>query len=230
MSETNSSDLRVPMADVARFVRQLSHDLRNQLNAAELQSAYLKEIASDAEIKDEVQRLRGMLGEMSTALQRLTGSLATPKLTEMSYESKALLEDFEAKVRTEFPENSAEIEWDVNVGESVVSIDPQLFLQSLLHLVGNAFQHARGSGPIKISANANGELRIAVTEPKTGFAESTAAWGREPFRNLKHGHYGLGLHRVRNIIEAHRGQIEARNDSASSSLVTIIVLPLVEQN
>src|SRR3954471_14607613 len=61
-----SDALVVPMLTIVNFLRQLSHDLRNQLNAAELQSAYLKEIASEGEIKEEVQRLRGMLGEMST--------------------------------------------------------------------------------------------------------------------------------------------------------------------
>src|SRR3954453_15190255 len=80
-----SDELGVPMPTIVNFLRQLSHDLRNQLNAAELQSAYLKEIASEGEIKAEVQRLRGMLGEMSPALQRLTTSLASPKLNEMSY-------------------------------------------------------------------------------------------------------------------------------------------------
>src|SRR3954451_5920997 len=93
-----SDDLVVPMPTVVNFLRQLSHDLRNQLNAAELQSAYLKEIASEGEIKDEVQRLRGMLGEMSTALQRLTISLASPKLNEMSYEAAMFLEDLQEKV------------------------------------------------------------------------------------------------------------------------------------
>jgi hypothetical protein len=36
----SAADLQVAMPDVARFVRQLSHDLRNHLNAAELQSAF----------------------------------------------------------------------------------------------------------------------------------------------------------------------------------------------
>ena len=54
------ADIQVPMAVVVRFIRQLSHDLRNDLNAAELQSAFLKEIAEDGESRRaEVQRLRG---------------------------------------------------------------------------------------------------------------------------------------------------------------------------
>src|SRR3954467_1677022 len=135
--------LVVPMPTIVNFLRQLSHDLRNQLNAAELQSAYLKEIASDGEIKEEVQRLRGMLGEMSTALQRLTTSLASPKLNEMSYEAAMFLEDLQEKVATQFAEKSAEIDWRVNVGPSVICIDPQILPQAMLELISNAFQHGR---------------------------------------------------------------------------------------
>ncbi|HET9856838.1 MAG TPA: hypothetical protein VFP99_03315, partial [Chthoniobacterales bacterium] len=51
----------VPWVDMVNFVRQLSHDLRNNLNAVELQSAYLAELAEEGEMKTEVQRLREMV-------------------------------------------------------------------------------------------------------------------------------------------------------------------------
>src|SRR5205085_3517288 len=48
MPEKSSQNLNhsssVPWDDVVRFVRQLSHDLRNDLNALELQSAYIAEL------------------------------------------------------------------------------------------------------------------------------------------------------------------------------------------
>ena len=40
-SEAPTDSLTVPWSDTVRFVRQLSHDLRNDLNAIELQSAYI---------------------------------------------------------------------------------------------------------------------------------------------------------------------------------------------
>ena len=225
------TDLQVPLADVIRFIRQLSHDLRNQLNAAELQSAYLKEIADDGEVKDEIQRLRAMLGELGTSLQRLTAALAAPKLTQMPYAANAFVEDFKQKVAAQFPEKSGEITWEVNAGNGSVEIDPQLLQQAILELITNAFQHGRGSGPIRVHARAgDGELALSISEPKAAFTESTEQWGREPFRKVKHGHYGLGLLRARKIIEAHRGRLEARHDSSSSSLVTTVFLPLAEKD
>ncbi len=214
------------MADVVGFIRQLSHDLRNQLNAVELQSAFLKEIANEAEVKEEIKRLREMLSEMGTSLHRLTSSLATVRLNEMRYEAAAFLEDLQQKVATQFPEANGEIDWKIEVGASALNIDPQLLTQALLELIGNAFLHERGSGKIRIAATAKDTLRLTITEPKTNFAQTTEKWGQEPFRKVKHGHYGVGLHRVRHIIEAHGGELRASHDSSSSSLITTIVLPL----
>ena len=222
--------LLLPMPQVVGFIRQLSHDLRNHLNAAELQSAYLNEISEDAETKEEVKRLRGMLGEMGQSLERLTNSLAAVRLTEMPYEAASFVEDLQQKVKQLHPNESAEIGWESQVGKAMLMIDPQILQQALLELFANAFRHSRGSG--KLTAHAaieRNEFVFELREPKANFALPLEEWGREPLRTVGHGHYGLGLHRVRIIIEAHRGQFHVRHDSASSSLVTRITLPLAER-
>ncbi len=224
-----SGDLCIPVPDVVRFIRQLSHDLRNHLNAVELQSAFLKEIATEPEVKEELQRLRAMLSEMNGALQRLTTSLATPQLTEMPYEASVFMEDWQAKQQREQPEQSAQIEWSIRAGDATLQIDPQALAQALLELTTNAFQHARGQGPIRIEAEAGEDFRIRIAEPKSDFTEPTERWGQEPFGKVKHGQYGLGLYRARNIIEAHRGRLEAHHDPAASTLFTTIVLPLADK-
>ena len=214
------------MPVVVRFVRQLSHDLRNHLNAAELQSAYLKEIAGEAEVKTEVQRLRGMLSELGASLQRLTASLAQVKLTEMPYDALALVEDLQQKVAALRPNEAQTVEWTIDLPEVSLPIDPQLLLQAILELFSNAMQHGRGLGPLRARAEVkDGQFLLELHEPKTNFDRSTDDWGREPFRQVGHGHYGLGLHRARLIIEAHAGRLDARYDAPSSTLVTTVILP-----
>src|SRR5437870_10985736 len=92
----------VAWPDVVKFVRQLSHDIRNNLNAVELQSAYLAELAQDVEMKNEVQRLRGMISEIGTSLQRLTAglSMTTPNL--IPYPAADFVEDMKQKLAKEF--------------------------------------------------------------------------------------------------------------------------------
>ena len=57
-NEANSAETNqeIPWENFVMFVRQLSHDLRNQLNAAELQSALIGELTSDEEWKSEARR------------------------------------------------------------------------------------------------------------------------------------------------------------------------------
>ena len=56
LPEGSSDSISVAWTDIVRFVRQLSHDLRNHLNAAELQAVYIGESTGDAEIKEPVRR------------------------------------------------------------------------------------------------------------------------------------------------------------------------------
>src|SRR3979409_629368 len=63
-SKPSPTEIQVSMPEVVKFIRQLAHDLRNHLNAAELQSAYLMEIAENNEVREEIKRLRGMIGQV----------------------------------------------------------------------------------------------------------------------------------------------------------------------
>jgi K+-sensing histidine kinase KdpD len=228
-NSTPNRDIQVPMPDVVKFVRQLSHDLRNHLNAAELQAAYLAEIAQDSEVKEEIKRLRAMVSELGTSLQRLTSTLSTARLTLMAYVAGDLLDDLRQRLAADYPNESATIEWSVQLGDASLQIDPQALQLALLELFANAFRHDRAEGAISVEARIEGDRFICtIREPKRGFERSTENWGREPFRTIGQGHYGLGLHRARAIIEAHDGQLNAHYDSSASFLVTTVVLPVAQ--
>jgi K+-sensing histidine kinase KdpD len=228
-NSTPTPELQVSLPDVVKFVRQLAHDLRNHLNAAELQSAYLAEIADEPELKEEIKRLRAMVSEVGANLQSLTAALGQARLTEMPYSAADFVGDLQQRLVAEHPDEGARVQWDVQVGDASLRIDPQVLLPALTELFANAFRHGRGEGLISAEARIAGDCFLfTIREPKRSFERSTENWGREPMKSVGQGHYGLGLHRTRSIIEAHRGQINARYDSPSSSLITTVALPLAE--
>ncbi len=225
MSATDSS---IPWPQVTRFISQLNHDIRNHLNAIELQSAFLGEIVEGDEAKGEVRRLREMTAEMGAQLQRLSSQIAKIQLHPMPYVAAELGEDLRAKIATEFAEEAANIEWQLSLGTESLEIDPQLLLDAFAELFANAFSHPRGDGPVVFAARAeSSNLIITLREPKPAPIASTEDWGQSPLAQLRHGHYALGLFRARSIFEAHHGTYQAHFDPAAAVLTTTVTLPLV---
>src|SRR3982751_2913892 len=125
--QTQSGErIDVAWPDVIRFIRQVSHDIRNHLNAVELQSAFLAELATEPELKEEVQRLRKMVSESGNALQKLSIRLNPPGANITSYSASDCVEDLRSKLRTEFPGQARTVEWTVEVPNGNMRIDPLL--------------------------------------------------------------------------------------------------------
>lgn len=218
----------IAMSDVVRFMRQLSHDIRNSLNAAELQAAYIAEIATDAEVSDELKRLREIIGELGTMLQKLTFALGDLKLAAIPYGARDFVEDAQQAIEREFPGAKGATKWNVKVAAgATVEIDPQLLQRAFVELFDNAIRHRPGDAPINVSAKiAGGEFVFTLAEPKASQLGEPPPLIALPFQKMSHGHYGLGLYRVRRIIGEHGGRFEQRYDSATAQLLSEVRLPL----
>jgi K+-sensing histidine kinase KdpD len=226
-SETRSNLLTVPWSDTVRFVRQLSHDLRNDLNAIELQSAYIGELTQDQELRSEIKRLREVVTGMNSTLQLLSRAVGEVAPNVVTYPAGEFLADMRTQIERNFSKENHEITWDVQLQDGILTIDPQLFQEVFVELFANAFQHDRGKGVLVAKARiSNGRFLFSLHEPKAAFSSDTQNWGREPFRSIRQRHYGLGLNRVRAIIEAHGGELKAQYDPEAATLVSTMALPM----
>jgi K+-sensing histidine kinase KdpD len=225
-SDSRTDPLNVPWSDTVRFVRQLSHDLRNDLNAIELQSTYIGELMQDQELTSEIKRLREVVSRLNSTLQRLSRAVGdvTPNL--IPYRATEFLTDMRTEVRRKFSNESDEITWDVRLQDGILNVDPQLLQEVFVELFANAFGHDRGSGALLARAEiSDNRFLFTLHEPKAAFDSATQNWGREPLRRISQRHYGLGLNRVRAIIEAHGGELQAEYDPKASALMTTVRLP-----
>src|SRR2546430_5270577 len=155
--ENRSDSLNVPWIDTVRLVQQLSHDLRNHLNAIELQSAYISELDANPELKAEIKRLREMISGLTAILQNLSRGVAEVKPDLIPYRASDLVEDLRKKVAHEFPNESSEITWDIETGDAMLNVDPQLLEQAFSEVFINAFQHDRGQGVLVATASVDGK-------------------------------------------------------------------------
>jgi K+-sensing histidine kinase KdpD len=226
-SRSLSHSLSVPWDDVVRFVRQLSHDLRNDLNALELQSAYIAELTQDQELQTEIKRLREVTAALYSTLQRLSRAVGEITPNMISYRAPEFWADMRAEIGRKFSNKTDEINWDAQLQDVVLHVDPQLLQEVFTELFANALQHHRGNGPLLACARIdNNQLLFTLHEPKIAFDSATQNWGREPFREIGQRHYGLGLNRVRAIVEAHGGELRAHYDPKASALVSTMTLPV----
>src|SRR5512132_1555398 len=226
-SQAPTDSLTVPWSDTVRFVRQLTHDLRNDLNAIELQSAYIGELAQDQELTTEIRRLREVVSGLNSTLQLLSRAVGEVAPHLVTYPAGEFLTDMRTQIERNFSKENHEITWDVQLQDGILNIDPQLFQEVFVELFANAFRHDRGKGALVARARiSDGRFLFTLHEPKAAFSSETQNWGREPLRNIRQRHDGLGLNRIRAIIEAHGGELEAQYDPKAATLVSTLALPM----
>ena len=226
-SEAPTDSLTVPWSDMVRFVRQLSHDLRNDLNAIELQSAYIAELTQDQDLTNEIKRLREVVSGMNSTLQLISRAVGEIAPNLVTYPAGEFLTDMRTQIERKFSKESQEITWDVQLEDGMLNIDPQLFQEVFVELFANAFQHDRGKGALVAKARiSDGRFLFSLHEPKAVFSSGTQNWAREPLRSIRQRHYGLGLNHVRAIIEAHSGELQAQYDPKATTLISTVALPM----
>lgn len=221
---TGGTDQDVSWENFVKFVRQLSHDLRNQLNAAELQSALINELTTDEELKSEARRLRELISQLGVTLQGLSTLVAEPRPTLLPYTVQDFITDLQKKIGDEFPEKGSTVKWDISSPGATLNIDPQLTEWAAVELFRNAFRHDMAGDGLQVKASVTDRrFTFCIREPKAGEIDPTQSM--RPLQKVSHGHYSLGLRRARNIIAAHGGELTASFDPALRTLISTISLP-----
>jgi K+-sensing histidine kinase KdpD len=145
----------------------------------------------------------------------------------VTYPAGEFLTDMRTQIERKFSKENHEITWDVEVQDGTLNIDPQLFQEVFVELFANAFQHDRANGALVARARiGDGRFLFSLHEPKAVFSSDTRDWAREPLRSIRQRHYGLGLNRVRAIIEAHGGELQAQYDAKAAALISTVALPI----
>src|SRR4029453_16554805 len=115
------NDLEIPFACVTKFVRQISHDVRNNLGSMDLQAAYALELVSDTEAITELRKLRGMITSTAKMLQLISRSFQVPKPELITIGAGILQDDFRERFTKLHPEEAARLQWQVELADEVVT-------------------------------------------------------------------------------------------------------------
>lgn len=214
----------VPFERVARLVRQLTHDFRNSLNAIDLQTVFLSEIASEAEVRGEIKRLREIIRNSAKTLQHLSSLVQNPKANLMDCPIELFVQDFRDRMARNFPKESGAIVWENEESPRSITTDLELLNAALTELLKNAIQFRDAKDPLRIQTSLRGrDFVVALREPKTTPLEP-GDWEREPLQSAKRGAHGLGLVYVSRLNEAIGARITRQ--FREGALMTEVFIPL----
>jgi len=206
---------------VGGFVRQHTHDLRNELNGLDLEAALLADIVTDPEARASVDRMRVEIRKIAANLRTLSTRFAEVRPSRMVIPARELFLIWQDQLTAL---EGLEVDWIDQLGEEQVNVDPTTVAQALREILVNA--HAfRVGGKLRAVAQGNGSLVFELHEPKTDTIDP-ARWGRSPLDSTRHGCYGLGLCTVLQTIEANEGSVSWRFAAEEKSLVTTVTFPL----
>jgi signal transduction histidine kinase len=194
------------LAAVGRLSAAIAHEIRNPVAMISSSLAVMDRTVGNerremAEIAlKEASRLENLTNEFLAYARPREAALApTPMKELLGYAAETC--------RARALEKNLRITVDCD-GVEQVNLDPTQMQQALLNLLVNAIDAAPAGREIQLRARSSSDqVRIEVENPGAPIAEETLQHLFEPFFTTKTSGTGLGLSIVRNIAQAHRGEL-----------------------
>ncbi|MCA9833241.1 MAG: HAMP domain-containing histidine kinase [Thermomicrobiales bacterium] len=222
------------------LISNVSHELRTPVsiilgNVEQLQQ--LPEANTEA-IQQPLQTIQNE----GTMLVRLVDDLFTSaRLQESNLPLKPAAIELAEQVtqvlagiqRSAWQDRKVSVESLVRPHLPLIMADPQRLQQILSNLVYNALRHTPQGGLVVIEATPGEEIMtVSVSDTGMGMDAETAANAFDRYfqseRNQRHGDgTGLGLNIVKQLVEAHGGEISVRSAPGSGTTFTF-TLPLAK--
>jgi signal transduction histidine kinase len=212
----------LPWSRVAAFVRQHTHDVRNDLNSLDLESSLLSDIVTDDEAKESISRMRRQIRQCATKLKALSAKFSDPRPIPGPISARDLFEIW--REQAEDLNEPLEMSWDSKLGEESVSVDVALVALALHELLENASTFSAGA-KIAASAFSNEDAAIFELEESKPEPVDPKGWCINPLQSNRRGGYGLGLWQAQRIVQAHGGELKQRYIPEGKSLVSTVRLP-----
>ena len=218
---------QVPLPRVAKFVRQLSHDVRNNLGAMDLQAALAVELVGDPEVAGELRKLRGMIANAAKLLQHVSSQFYVPQLNQIELGSMMFVEELRERIGRALPEQANRIQWQMEVGDHPMVVDIEQVFGAIVEVFRNAlFFHEGKDEPLScVALLRGGDLWIEVRQRATALSSPVETWGVDPFLTTRRNGYGLGLFHAMNVLQANRGAIQFEYNPGESALISRVRLP-----
>lgn len=221
------------------FTHNITHELKTPISVAVAATDAMRNFSADADIERRSRYLEiveAQLSQLTAMVERILTVSVEGRQAKLSIGQVALREMFEQIVETTQLSGVEQADFVIECDETVVIAADRYHLQSVITtLIDNALKY--GGRPIRITLSAEKRDRtteIRVADNGCGIAREHLPHLFEKFYRVPSGDlqrprgYGLGLYYARQVIEAHRGQIDIESRTGHGTTI-IIKLPDNEQ-
>ena len=222
----------------SQFLANMSHELRTPLNAIIGFSQVLRDGMFGETNPKQEEYLDDILTSANHLLALINDVLDLSKVeagqVELQIAPFSLRETLERSVvmvRERAIENGVQVEFVQSDGLDIVSGDERRIRQVIVNLLSNAVKFTPSGGAVDMQATqANGEVRISVTDTGPGIATEDHEQIFEEFRQTDAGvaqreGTGLGLALSKRLVELHGGRIWVDSELSKGSTF-VFTLPV----
>ncbi len=216
------------LAVIGEMSAIMAHEVRTPLGILSSAAEYLqREVVLSPEDKEVTQ----IILDESIRLNKLVTSLldcASPRAPKLERQQlHELLDNVILLLKTKADNKQQQISTHLVPDNPCVKGDADLLIQAFLNLVLNAIQITPDGGVIDISTRVrDGYINIEIADNGPGINPEEINRLFDPFFTKRDGGIGLGLTVTYQIINAHHGNISAKNNQSGGASFTI-VLPLL---
>jgi two-component system, sensor histidine kinase len=220
------------------FLATLAHELRNPLVPIRNGIYVLQRSGGDGPSAAHNPKLISLMERQVDHLVRLVDDLleisriTTGKITlkrervDLALVISRAVEISDPLIRSQ----QHQLRLDLGERPLVVDGDPVRLAQVFANLLNNAAKYTPRGGQIRVSSKADGrQALVEVSDNGIGVANEMLGGVFELFSqcNGDQGGLGIGLALVRNLVEMHGGNVEARSGGVGQGSDFIVSLPLV---
>lgn len=204
-----------------RLTAFVAHDLKNAVSALSMLSQNALEHFDDPEFqRDAIKTLSRTVERMKALLARLS---PVPEASQFHFQAVDLAAFLEETVTPLVAGKRITLVQQLQPVPPI-SGDAAMLERVVQNLITNALEAMNGEGEITVRTELrDGRVACLVTDTGCGMsAEFVRKSLFVPFRSTKKGGWGIGLYQVKEIVEAHRGQIEVESQEGRGTTVTLL--------
>jgi len=219
------------LSNLGEMTASISHEIRNPLGIIKSSAELLKKKVHQLDpgnpmpgiIVEEASRLNGIISDFLDFARPHQPDLQPARLEPIIEKTLQYLEQ-------EIEQRHIAVHTQLDSYQGHVRLDGDMFYQALLNLLLNAMQAIGSHGRIDITLSAlDGRIKVLLQDSGPGIDATLLEKIWDPFFTNKEKGTGLGLGIVKQIIEAHEGDITIVNAESGGALVEI-QLPLYREN